>query len=57
MSEKEVTPGSAPTIHHSPADTRERAYERLRGDGIPRETARQIAEQAAREAHRNLDRR
>jgi hypothetical protein len=44
-------------IHHTTTDTRERAYERLRRDGIPRDTASQIADQAVREAHDKLDRR
>lgn len=50
-------PGSQPTIHHSTSETRERAYERARAQGLPRDIARAAAEQAAREAHNNLDRR
>lgn len=37
--------------HDTAAMTRERSYERLREAGIPREPARQIAEQATRETY------
>jgi len=49
--------GSEPKIHHSTADTRERCYERVRREGVPRDTARAIAEQATREAHDSLNKR
>lgn len=49
--------GSDPRIHHSTTDTRERSYERLRRDGVPKHNARKIADQATREAHDRLDRR
>lgn len=44
-------------IHHSTDDTRARAYDRLRQTGVPRDTAREISESAAREAHERLNRR
>lgn len=49
--------GSNRSIHHSTQDTRERAYERLRETGVPRDTAREIAEQATRESHDRLNKR
>lgn len=53
----EPRPGADQKIHHSTAETRERAYDRARQQGIPADTARAVAEQATRQAHTTLDRR
>jgi hypothetical protein len=45
-----------PRIHWTPAETRERNYERLRQEGVPEGPARQIADEAARRSHDNLNR-
>lgn len=49
--------GSEPKIHHTPAETRERTYERARREGIAPEVARSIADETARRLHDTLDRR
>jgi hypothetical protein len=38
-------------IHETPADTRERTYDRARKDGIPADAARKIADDVARRQH------
>jgi len=38
-------------IHHSTRDTYDRSYDRAREQGIPRESAQKLAEQATRETH------
>lgn len=43
--------------HNSPAATREAAYDRLRDMGVPKEGARKIAEQSARDTHEKVNRR
>lgn len=53
MSEREHNPN----IHDTPAETRERHYERLRKDGVPREPARHIADEATRRNHDTWNRR
>lgn len=55
MSDEAPKFGSEPKIHHSTADTRERAYERLRSTGIPAEPARKIADEAVRSTHDDLN--
>lgn len=44
-------------VHTSHAETVERHYDRCRAEGIPRETAREIARSAADRNHREWDRR
>lgn len=46
------------TPHDTPADSRERSYDRLRKEGFDRDTSRKIADEAARRIHdTNRDRR
>ena len=42
-------------IHQSTQDTRQRAYDKLRKDGVTKDNARRIAEDTARQAHERLD--
>ena len=44
-------------IHETPAETRERSYERLRESGVKKDAARRIADDAARQTHDIVDRR
>ena len=43
--------------HDTPADTRERTYDRARKEGVPSENARKIADEVARRVHDISDRR
>ena len=43
-------------IHRSTQDTRQRAYERCREDGVTHDNAKRIAEDTARQAHEALER-
>lgn len=45
-----------PNIHRNPQETRERSYERLRGSGVPKENARNVADKAARLTHETASR-
>jgi hypothetical protein len=49
----ETKPGSNPGIHETPADTRERVYQRARESGVTRDNARRIADEVARTVHNN----
>lgn len=52
MSTRPTTgPGSAPKIHDTPAETRERTYDRLRSEGFTRDVSRQIADEVGRRVH------
>ena len=49
----ETTPGKNPNIHSTPAETRERVYERAREGGVTPANARRIADEVARTIHHN----
>lgn len=44
-------PGSSPGIHSTPADTRERTYDRAREGGLTRDAARKVADEVTRTIH------
>lgn len=54
--ERDPRAGSEPKIHHTPAETRERTYERARKSGIAEDVARKIADDVGRRLHDHLDR-
>ena len=51
-----VKPGSPPGIHSTPADTRERTYDRARQGGLSRDAARKVADEVTRTTHDRRDR-
>lgn len=54
--ERDPRAGSEPKIHNTPAETRERTYERARKGGISEDVARKIADDVGRRLHDHLDR-
>lgn len=44
-------------LHETPGLTRERSYEKLRETGVTHDTARRIADDAARQTHDKLNKR
>lgn len=49
--------GSEPNIHSTPAETRERTYDRARQGGLSHDAAKETAEQVGRDLHNHLNRR
>jgi len=43
-------------LHHNFEDSRKRGYDRLREGGVPKDTAKKIANDAARQTHEAADR-